>query len=153
MTYSVLTIADAILKIAKGRDVQLTPLQLMKLVYIAHGFNLAIRGSDLFGERIEAWQYGPVIPDLYQATKSFGRDPIPLHRISDGPIAVDKSTHEFLEDVFSKYGHLSGFALSSLTHQTGTPWAGVYEDGFLNVEIPDQLIKEHYERIVRGGHR
>lgn len=77
--YDVLTVADAILKIAKSKGVSLTPMQLMKLVYIAHGWSLGLRGIDLFRNRIEAWQYGPVMPDLYHATKQFGRNPIPLH--------------------------------------------------------------------------
>jgi uncharacterized phage-associated protein len=38
----------------------LTPLQLLKLAYIAHGWSFPIRKQGLIGERIEAWQYGPV---------------------------------------------------------------------------------------------
>ncbi|MCK0536567.1 Panacea domain-containing protein [Alcanivorax quisquiliarum] len=74
--YDVLTVADTILKAAKSRDRRLTPMQLMELVYIAHGWNLGMRNIDLFQNRIEAWQYGPVIPDLYHATKQFGRRPL-----------------------------------------------------------------------------
>ncbi|MGY9054392.1 MAG: hypothetical protein ACKVGZ_02095, partial [Alphaproteobacteria bacterium] len=53
-------------------------------------------------------------------------------------------TLAFLDDVFEKYGQLSAFQLSSLTHRAGTPWEQVYREGLLNTEIPDSKIKEHY---------
>ena len=66
-----------------------------------------LRGEGLFGNRIEAWRYGPVIPDLYHATKSYGREPIPLSAIGDaGDIQVSTDVRVFLEEAFSKYGHL-----------------------------------------------
>ncbi|MEX1035963.1 MAG: type II toxin-antitoxin system antitoxin SocA domain-containing protein [Sneathiella sp.] len=148
--YSAITIADEILKIAKRKDKSLTPLQLMKLVYIAHGWSLALRDVDLFPDRIEAWKFGPVIPDLYHATKHFGRKEIPLDRISDEPSNVDGDTRSFLEDVFEKYGHLSGFSLSSLTHKSGTPWDQVYENDVFNIEIGDELIRNHYKAMMNG---
>lgn len=148
--YDVLTVADAILKIAKARGQSLTPMQLMKLVYIAHGWSLGLRGVDLYRNRIEAWQYGPVMPDLYHATKQFGRDPIPLDMVGDGPLTVSQSDQKFLEDVFNKYGHLSGPQLSYLTHQSGTPWERVYHPESRNWEIPDELIREHYQELLRG---
>lgn len=148
--YDVLTVADAILKIAKARGQSLTPMQLMKLVYIAHGWSLGMRGVDLYRNRIEAWQYGPVMPDLYHATKQFGRSPIPLSMVGDGPPAVSPSDQSFLEDVFNKYGHLSGPQLSYLTHQSGTPWDRVYHPESRNWEIPDELIREHYQELLRG---
>jgi uncharacterized phage-associated protein len=139
------TVADEILKIAKRRGKSLTPMQLMKLVYIAHGWSLAILNRDLFSDRIEAWKYGPVIPTLYQATKRFGRAAIPHDLIEDDegsrlPIDVQA----FLEDVFSKYGHLSGVSLSNLTHRPGSPWDQRFRDGVMNIEIPDDIIKDHY---------
>ena len=146
--YSAITIADQILKLAKDRGIRLTPLQLMKLVYIAHGWHLAMRGTDLFPDRIEAWKYGPVIPDLYQATKHFGRLPIPFDLIDDKESGVDDQTKGFLADVLAKYGTLSGIALSSLTHKPGTPWHEVYVPGELGIEIPDDLIKSHYLKLL-----
>ena len=143
--YTAITIADEILKIAKRNDTALTPMQLVKLVYIAHGFALAILNRDLFKDRIEAWKYGPVIPELYHATKQYGRNPIPASKIKDEePSVVDKETRALLEDVFAKYGHLSAFALSNLTHRPGSPWDLVYRDGYMNIEIPDDIIRQHY---------
>ncbi|NUB44909.1 SocA family protein [Fertoebacter nigrum] len=150
MAYSAITIADQILRIAKGKGQMLTPLQLMKLVYIAHGWSFPLRGSDLFENRIEAWKYGPVIPDLYHATKRFGREQIGFDFVGspDEPV-VDAQTKGFLENVFNAYGHMSGIALSSLTHQSGTPWQQVYQEGVYNKAIPDQLIKQHYDELHR----
>lgn len=148
--YDVLTVAAAILKIAKSKGVSLTPMQLMKLVYIAHGWSLGLRGIDLFRNRIEAWQYGPVMPDLYHATKQFGRNPIPLHMVGEGPPPVNMEDVDFLTDVFDKYGHLSGPQLSYLTHQSGTPWDTVYHPELRGVEIPDDLISNHYKDLLRG---
>lgn len=146
--YPVLTIADEILKIAKRDGKSLTPLQLMKLTYIAHGWSLGLFSRDLFSERIEAWKYGPVIPDLYRATKSYGRETIPAGLVNEQTSSVDDNTHKFLEWVFAGYGHFSGIQLSSLTHKSGTPWDQVYRDGVMKIEIGDDLIKEHYRKLA-----
>lgn len=147
--YDALTIADAMLKIGKREGHTMTPMKLLKLVYIAHGFSLALLGRDLFQNRIEAWKYGPVIPDLYQATKRFGRGEIPLHLIGDpADQVVDNQVQKFLEEVYAKYGHLDGIQLSYLTHQSGTPWDRTYDPNKRNAEIPDQMIKEHYQGML-----
>lgn len=150
--YDVLTVADAILKIAKKNKRQLTPMQLVKLTYIAHGWSLGLRGQDLFKNRIEAWQYGPVIPDLYHATKNFGRNPIPLDSVGEpSQVGVTPEDERFLEAVYKKYGHLDGIALSYITHRAGTPWTQVYIPGVMHIEIPDDLIAKHYQELARGS--
>ena len=58
---------------ATGR---LTQMQLLKLTYIAHGWNLAVNGEPLVSEPVEAWNYGPVIRDLYNHIRFYGSDPI-----------------------------------------------------------------------------
>jgi uncharacterized phage-associated protein len=149
--YDVLTVADAILKIAKAQGKSLTPMQLVKITYIAHGWSLGLRNKTLFQNRIEAWQYGPVIPDLYRATKSYGRSPIPMEAVGDpADIRVASEDRAFLEEVFSRYGHLSGVSLSYLTHKAGTPWTQVYDPDVRNIEIPDALIAQHYKELARG---
>lgn len=147
--YDAITIADEILKIAKAKGKCLTPMQLMKLTYIAHGWALVILQFDLFNNRIEAWKYGPVIPNLYHATKSYGRRPIPLDSIGDPQETnVSAQVKTFLESVFERYGQLDGIQLSALTHKSGTPWDAVYRPNVLGIEIPDQLIRKHYSELL-----
>ena len=148
--FSVLSVADEILKIAKKEGRSLTPMQLVKLVYIAHGWSLAIRGHGLFSDPIEAWKYGPVIPSLYHATKQFGRGAIPFDLIDeDSPSELSDDLRSFLQDVFDKYGDLDGIQLSSLTHRYGTPWHDVYRPYISHIRIPDDLIKQHYSEKLR----
>ena len=145
MTYTALTIADEILRIGKKAGKSFTPMQLVKLTYIAHGWALAVLNRDLFPDRIEAWKYGPVIPSLYHATKNFGASVIPKELIdTEKQNSVDADTFAFLEDVVKKYGDLSAYSLSSLTHQTGTPWDQVFVENVKSIEIPDEIIEKHY---------
>ncbi|RRD41629.1 DUF4065 domain-containing protein [Comamonadaceae bacterium OH3737_COT-264] len=150
--YDVLTVADAILKIAAQQGKTLTPMQLVKLTYIAHGWSLGLRGRDLFRNRIEAWRYGPVIPDLYHATKVYGRSPIPINALGNiDEIRVSPEDKQFLEEVLAKYGHLSGISLSYITHQAGTPWTQVYKPDVSDQEIPDDLIAHHYRDLANAA--
>ena len=146
-----ITIADALLKIAKRQGKGLTPMQLVKLTYIAHGFALAVLDRDLFDDKIEAWKYGPVIPNLYHATKKFGRNPIGFSMIDDAEIDLPDDVCDFLEEVFNKYGSLSGIQLSDLTHRIGSPWHQVYQGDRRGLEIPDDLIKEHYRKLYEAN--
>lgn len=142
------TIADEMLRIGKENKKTLTPLQLMKLVYIAHGWSLGLDRGNLYSDQIEAWRYGPIIPELYNITKKYGRDPIPVELVGIGPSMVDLNTSAFLRNVFSKYGHLSGLQLSNLTHKSGTPWDIVCKSGECNSTIPNDLISGHYRRLL-----
>lgn len=147
----VLNIADIILRIAKQEGNQITPMQLMKLTYIANGWHLGLHGKKLFENRIEAWKYGPVMPDLYQSTKQYGKNPIPNDLIPDGFDGLPENLNnkvEFLTQVYSLYENKDGIELSSLTHMAGSPWDKAYIAG-VNCEIDSNSIKDHYEsRLV-----
>ena len=147
---SVEVVADDILKIAKGKGVSLTPMQLMKLVYISYGWYLAMRNEKLFNDRIEAWKYGPVIPNLYHSTKKFGKKPIPIELVGDSPIS-NAEMHTFYSSIVDNYAKFSDIALSNLTHRSGTPWQQVFKPNVMGIEIPDNLIQGHYKEQLGAG--
>ncbi|KQH74402.1 Panacea domain-containing protein [Xylella fastidiosa] len=47
----------------------LTPLQVLKLVYLAHGWCLGVHTQPLIDELVEAWRAGPLIRSLYNVIK------------------------------------------------------------------------------------
>ena len=143
----VANIADDLLKIAKRKGMELTPMQLNKLCYIAYGWHSVMPGEKLFEDQIQAWKYGPVIPKLYHGTKHFGRNPIPFSQIENEDVLTHPDLEDLLEEVVEEYGKFAGIVLSSFTHRPGTPWDKFYRQGKLNIEIPYEEIKEHYEEL------
>src|SRR6266567_4998834 len=137
MAYDPKSIANVFLALAEAEGKRLTPLQLMKLVYIAHGWYLALTNKPLISERAEAWQYGPVIPSLYREFKGFGNSSI-TRRAGElsfetlpplPPDGEDGGLHRFLQKIWTIYGKYTGAQLSTLTHQEGTPWHEVWYHG------------------------
>lgn len=100
----------------------LSNLKLQKLVYYAQGFHLAIFDKPLFDERVEAWTHGPVIPELYQQCKVYGKNPIPFTEEKTASLQVFNSDErELLDEVFEVFGQYSAWKLREMTHEE-TPW-------------------------------
>lgn len=141
-------VSNYLVDLADEAGKTITPMQSLKLVYLAHGFSLALRGKPLIHNRIEAWKYGPVIPDLYHAIKDWGDQPI--GKVTDWHLeALTTSDKELLRSVYNVYSELSGVALSSLTHQPGTPWDISYRPGSFGELIPNHVIAVHYRDLAR----
>jgi len=154
--YEANRIANKILHACRRRGRAITPLQLVKLVYVGHGFSLALHGRPLIDQSIEAWKYGPVVSKVYHAAKQWGRAPImgDLATLETDfgfkyPMDIDSESNHIVEQVAERWGHLSGGALSSWTHRSDSPWAKVYRDGMTGIIIPDPLIKAYFERAVQ----
>src|ERR1700755_230202 len=75
MPYLSMAVANEFLKRPSALGV-LTQMQLQKLTYIAHGWNLALNGARLVADDLKAWDYGQVFPWLYDHAKYFGKEPI-----------------------------------------------------------------------------
>lgn len=157
-------IANYFLDLAAAEKRKIDPLKLQKLVYYAHGWNLAIHGRPLIDERVDAWPYGPVIPTLYHEFKRYGRDPIEEPalewngfeavpaRIPDG----DGESRALLQKVWEEYGRYSGIELSNMTHREGTPWHDVWRANGGHVvrgtDILDEDIRRYFVDLVRKKH-
>ncbi len=144
-----------------------SPLKLQKLIYFAHGWNLALRDKPLIDELVEAWDYGPVIPSVYHEFKGFGDKPITelgttfeMRKSTLNPLGkriflvtpkvpqTDEYTIKLLRKVVDVYGKYTGGQLSTMTHQPGTPWyitKQKYPDR-KGVDIQDSEIKEYFSR-------
>jgi uncharacterized phage-associated protein len=146
-------VANQFLALAKQRGDALTPMQLLKLVYIAHGWMLGLYGRPLIKDEIQAWQYGPVIRRLYDVVRQYRSQPVdvPIATVSSGP--MDPQEQSVIEQAYKIYGSMSGPALSRLTHAAGTPWAQTYKPGAFGVVIPNDIIEDHYARLARERQR
>jgi uncharacterized phage-associated protein len=149
MPYDAKVVANYFLELARRDGVPLTPLKLQKLVYLAHGWSLALRGQPLISQHAEAWRYGPVIPELYQAFKKFGGSPITERaRVGENATELDEESKGLIASVWRRYKNLSAVQLSALTHEPGSAWYLSMRDSgpFGSSVIPDSLISDEFER-------
>ena len=128
-----------------------TIMQALKLTYISQGFHLSLeKGNPFFQDVIYAWKHGPVIESLYIYLKNqIGSANAYLIKVkSPDHLSLFKDRQmQILDVVFSKYGLLSAWDLSELTHKEGTPWTIAYNNS-PNSIIQQDLIKEHFEEII-----
>lgn len=141
------TVTNEFIRLAKADERSLTPLQLIKLTYIAHGWMLALYQRPLIIDRVEAWKYGPIIPDLYQLMKRYGADFV-TDNLPGGNEVLSDEERDIIQQVYRVYGHLNGIQLSQLTHQPGTPWHQTWNVGDQNDVISNDLIAEHYRQMA-----
>lgn len=142
MTYDARQIASWFIERAAKDGRVLSIMSLLKLAYIAHGWNLEMRNAPLFNNRIEAWRYGPVIRDVYNTFRPQGINPTKPDASFSAP--SDAADVGFLEQIYKIYGSMSPFRLSELTHEVGGPWETASKLGGSYAEIPDALIRGHY---------
>jgi uncharacterized phage-associated protein len=145
--YSSAAVANRFLELADEAGDALTPMQLLKLVYLAHGWMLGLYGRPLISDDVQAWQYGPVIPKLYNAVRRYKSQPV-TERLSAFDTQFGAAEDDIIRQTYERYGHKTGPALSRLTHQPGGPWEAVYEPGRFGMVIPNDIIEDHYRQLA-----
>ena len=147
MAYEVQTIANNFLDLAKRDNELLDPMKIQKLIYLAHGWNLAFKGEPLINQAVQAWPYGPVIAELYHDFKKFRGNPITEKApVRDCGEETDLNANALLESVWSKYRPFSGIQLSVVTHEPGNAWDRTMKTSGPYSVIPNSLIKEEFSR-------
>lgn len=157
-----IAVANFFVKKAMATGEVVTPMKVVKLVYIAHGWYLGLAGEPLINEQVEAWKYGPVVPSVYHSFRVYGSDNITKLssvREASGEFtyrAVDNTAlNPFLEKVWDVYKALDGLQLSALTHQEDTPWFWAWnKDGGKNVmgkPISNDAIELHYQELAKAN--
>ena len=164
MSLSAAKVANHFLSLAEKEGKTLTTLKLVKIVYIAHGWCLAVLDRDILnGETVQAWKHGPVIPSLYHEFKSYGRQAITSRATDLKFITQDDDRNNFsfrvvtptldegesdlvsvLDFVWDVYKQYSAFDLVNMTHRPDTPWSDCYKEKGENNVISNDKIKEFY---------
>jgi len=166
MPFDPRAVANRLLDLARERQLVLDPMKLQKLIYYAHGWHLALTNEPLLDRSVEAWKYGPVLPDVYRAFQQFGAEPITepaqyaavegnrmvLRRYrmpADNPDA--EYADRILRRVLEQYGSYSAIELSAMTHASGTPWAEAWSEnpGKRYIPIPDSEIEAWFKNVLR----
>ena len=137
--YDALNVANYIIDKCKKDGSPITNLQLQKILYFLQREYLQNNGYSLFFNEIQAWQFGPVVPDVYYKYCIFGAMPISRtygnHQINDADMKA-------INPIIEKNMCRSPWELVEETHKSGGAWEIIYDNGKGNHNvIPEYLIQ------------
>lgn len=151
--YSADAIANEFLKDHLG---EISPMKLQKLVYYAHAWSLALFDQPLIVDRIEAWEFGPVIPALYHEFKEFGNRPIKRLAfeydsfLSENAEQIPNDDHlakAIVHRIWEMLGNKTAIQLSNMTHSENEPWHQTPKRR-PGLAIPNEAIKRCFKNIL-----
>lgn len=123
----------------------ITNLKLQKILYFAQAYYLAKFNKPLFNNNIEAWEYGPVIPDVYRRFKKYGSKPIILEE--DESSLSEKDKEILLKEIWETFGGYSVSRLVDITH-AHTPWKDAYASK--DKIISNKSLGEYYRPLLNN---
>lgn len=140
--YDALDIAEYVLWYCENTLHQaITNLQLQKILYYIQGEYLALYNKPLFDNDMEAWDYGPVIPDVYYEYKEFVSNQI-LGIEPHNRNILDECDINLIEKIVNEKSKLNVWKLVDDTHNE-SPWLKNFKPG-LKKEIPIADLEEYF---------
>lgn len=124
--YNVLTIAKYIIAREGERNRIISNLKLQKLLYFIQAEFLVSKNKPCFLDKIEAWDFGPVVPEVYQEYKIYGGAFIPDFFV-EKPYIIAKDDCELIDCILDECGKYSSNSLLKIIHNQ-MPWKKAYDN-------------------------
>jgi len=126
MAYSALEVAKYVINHEHSKGRAITNLRLQKLLYFVQAKVLVETGYPCFDDEMEAWDYGPVVPVVYNAYKQYGNLPILENQTISELISAE--TQNYMREILNYFGSTPTFGLVQITHNQ-TPWIEAKKNG------------------------
>lgn len=124
----------------------LTNLKLQKLLYFVQVYCLVEFNEIAFDDQIEAWPYGPVVPEAYFAMK---RGEF-IGAVANTEL-LDERIRTAIEEISDIFREWNAFDMVDLTHEYAI-WENKVNSIFSNkIMLPDEIQQFHLERLRKTG--
>lgn len=151
MEYSAFDLARYVLKKCIDDENVICNLQLQKVLYCIQECFLREKGHEAFPESIEAWQFGPVVPKVYDHYRIYGcKSIVWIPEDERNTILEDEKDKALIDEIVEKERNIDPWDTVQLTKKELGAWAEVYADGRgAYKEIPIETIKKHLPKRVK----
>jgi len=160
MAYNVMDVARFVINYGNDKGYIISNLKLQKILYFIQVHFLAFTPSHkpCFNEDIEAWNFGPVIPEVYHEFKQFGSGKIPpikeYYDFSNGvwdiklksfsEDLIDSKDREIIISMVDLCSQRSASDLVRITHDQA-PWKSAYRP-YQNNVISKESILSYFKK-------
>lgn len=134
-------VAKYIINYCYSKKLPISNLKLQKLLYFVQAQFLVKKDYPCFPEEIEAWDFGPVVPEIYRIYKKYGSSNLP--KSQDFILeSVSENDRILINSIIDKCALYSATQLVTITHNQ-TPWLRAYQPYQSNI-ITKQSIKDYF---------
>lgn len=135
-----LEVAKYIINKGIDKDKPVSNLQLQKILYFSHIDVLKAKKEKLIDDgQFEAWDYGPVLRDVYNEFSPYGATKLTIkEELSD---SLDKNIKDIVDKSIDKYIEKSPWELVTKSHEKDGAWEKNYKEGEKRI-ISDKDIEE-----------
>ena len=143
MSYKVLDVCRHVINYSNEHDYGISNLKLQKVLYFIQAYFLTKKKdhTPCFDEKIEAWDFGPVVPEVYHRYKAYGSASIPY--MSNSKIKeISEDDKKLIDGIVDECSQYSAAALVEITHNQA-PWLDVYKP-YCNNTISKRSIKKYF---------
>ena len=142
--YSATLIARYIISRQSECNRSVSNLRLQKLLYFVQAYFFLSLDEPCFKNRIEAWDFGPVVPEVYHKYKRFGSMIIQENEkcsIED----IDEEDCQKIDEMLDACADKTTRELVNITHEQ-KPWKRAYKNLFSN-EITQESIRDMFAEM------
>lgn len=158
--YSALDVARYVINYSWELGQPISNLKLQKLLYFIQAEFLANTDTGAcFGDEIEAWAFGPVIPSVYHEFKRYGSAIIPMikdyldfsngiweaKKVKYNEEVIDECDRDVIKNVIEDLKAYSATDLVDISHRQ-RPWKTVYQR-YMNNVIPKKVIEDYFKQV------
>lgn len=153
--YPPLSVANYLIGLAAAENKKVSFPQLQAMMYLSHGWHLALTGRPLVSEPFyvyrNSWFKGPLLGSIYVEFSRYGAiGGIPAQIPGYSLYQADAKGYakRIMSRVWKLYGERPGYALVGMSRAEGTPWHTVSSKGdplVLQSKISNEEIKRYFE--------
>ena len=138
MSYSAINLAKYVVSKCAKDNHPISNLQLQKILYYIQK-DFLNRNTIAFSDAIEAWPFGPVVPNVYYHYCVYGAMPIlSLHEKYE----IAPEDKQFVDPLIIEKRKLDPWTMVAETHKANGAWDRTYKAGRGNHQIiPIELIR------------
>lgn len=140
--YNALTIAKYVIKRCNDSKRTISNLKLQKILYFIQAEFLAVTGRVCFPEEIKAWDFGPVVPEVYHKYKVYGSASIPYINNLE-KMKISENDRKLIDGIVDECAQYSAATLVEITHNQA-PWKEAYRP-YCNNTISNGSIERYFK--------
>jgi len=154
MAMSATIVCNNILRRAFEEEIPVSPMKLQKLLYFTSCEYVKSTGNELLSEDFGVWQYGPVLPSIYDEFKSFKSNSITKYATDASGVAYAINENDApnlkiaIDRVWAAFKSFDGMTLSKITHMDGSGWSNAFVGKRPKVTIEDMRLDNTYEKYL-----